>query len=443
MSALARYFRFHGYAVAGYDRVVTPLSAELEAEGISVHYSDNISLIPELFRNEENKAGTLVVYTPAVPSDHSEMVWFKSNGYTLMKRSEVLGVITSGYATYAVAGTHGKTSVSTCLAHMFSSSGQGCQAFLGGISKNYNTNLLLHPDSPYAVVEADEFDRSFLSLTPAAAIITSVDADHLDIYQTREAIGEAFDAFVSKIEKGGKLLVKAGCGFKPKLGIHGYQTYSLEGPADYYASQISVRNGRIVMNVHTPYGDIPGMEVGVPGRLNAENVLAAASLAVWSGIPVGIVKEAAASFKGVVRRYDIQYESDRITYIDDYAHHPREISAFLSSVKEMYPGKKICGVFQPHLYSRTRDFADEFAQSLSLLDELLLLEIYPARELPIPGVNSAMLADKVTISAKSLIGDDEVVSRATATQCDVLVTMGAGNIDRFVEPIREILRNRK
>jgi len=439
MSALARYYKHHGSNVAGYDRTPSSLTDELQQEGMNIHFEDDITQIPQVFKKEKDK--TLVIYTPAIPTDLMEYIYFKEMGYTIVKRSLALGVIAKEKRTLAVAGTHGKTTTSTLLAHILENSGRGCNAFLGGISKNYHTNLLLS-ESNLLVAEADEFDRSFLQLWPQTAVITSADADHLDIYNNYETIKKAFEDFASQVN--GTLIVKKGAGIDAEnVSKAKVLYYSYDEECDFYASKIEVQPGgyfRFTFNY--PGGSINNCTVGIPGWVNVENAVAASATAIIEGISPEKVKDALALFQGVERRFDIQINTLKCSYIDDYAHHPKELSAAVSSIRNMFPERKLTGIFQPHLYTRTRDFADDFAESLSKLDELILMDIYPARELPIEGVSSQIILDNVTIKNKTLVAKDELMGELVKRDIDVLITFGAGDIDRFVKPIREYLKKR-
>jgi UDP-N-acetylmuramate--alanine ligase len=439
MSALARYFRSMGNDVAGYDRVKTDLCEELEHEGMAIHYEDNISLIPDKFKELSQKENILIVITPAVPNNHSELEWYRSNGFTIKKRAEILGQISENYQTVAVAGTHGKTSISSCIAHIFKTSSYDCNAFLGGITKNYNTNYLYSETSKYAIVEADEYDRSFLQLKPEAAIITAVDADHLDVYENKSNVSIAFNDFAKKIKSGGKLLIKKETGFIPNNISAQTASYSIREKADCYISELLLTNGKFTFNLYTPWGTIEKITPGVSGKYNVENCVAAASMCLWMGIDAETIKSGLASFLGVKRRFDIQDSTNQHVYIDDYAHHPEELKAFISSVKEVYPNKKITGIFQPHLYSRTRDFAESFGSSLSLLDELLLLDIYPAREEPISGISSKTIFDFVNLTQKQIVKKEQLLNVIEIQKPEVLLTMGAGDIDQMVEPIKKLM----
>ncbi|MDR1666302.1 MAG: UDP-N-acetylmuramate--L-alanine ligase [Bacteroidales bacterium] len=439
MSALARYFKALNCSVYGYDRTGTALTQKLCEEGILVHYRDDINAIPPSFRNSPDD--TLVVYTPAVPASHAELNWFKTHRYRLMKRSETLGMISKDRKTVAVAGTHGKTSVSTMTAFLLIETGVGCDAFLGGISKNYHTNLLLREGSEYLVAEADEYDRSFLHLHPWVAVVTAMDADHLDIYGTHAEVKAAFRQFVAQIQPGGVLLAKYGLELCAPKGVRQY-SYSLNNPqADYYAEAVHVNGGCYVANIRTPQGVLKNVQIGVPGLVNVENSIAAIAAALQAGVEPEKAVMATARFEGVQRRFDYRVKNDKCIYIDDYAHHPEELRFTIKSVRELYPGRHITGVFQPHLYTRTRDFADGFAESLSLLDSLILLDIYPAREEPLPGVSSQMIFDKVTVSDKRMCRKEELINILKTSRPDVLLTMGAGDIDTLVKPLENLLKN--
>lgn len=442
MSALARYFRAKGKQVAGYDKTPSDLTAALIDEGVRIHYADDISLIPEDCKHPDS---TLVVYTPAIPETHTELNYFKTNGFTLMKRARVLGEITRTERGLCVAGTHGKTTTSSMLAHLLKQSHVDCNAFLGGILKNYNSNLMLSDKSDLAVIEADEFDRSFHWLSPYMAVITAVDPDHLDIYGTPEAYRESFEHFTSLIRPDGCLVMKKGLQLQPRLpeGAKLY-TYSATEEADFFARNIRIGNGDILFDFVTPDGCIPDVKLGVPVKVNIENGVAAMALAWLNGVTPEEIRSGMASFAGPVRRFDFHLKKEDIVLLDDYAHHPAELRASIQSVKELYPNKKVTGIFQPHLYTRTRDFAADFAASLSLLDELILLDIYPAREEPIPGVTSQIIFDQVTIPNKRLIRKEELLDlvRKEAASFEVVLMVGAGNIDRLVEPVKQILEKR-
>ena len=434
MSAIARYCRHTGLNVSGYDRTPSHVTEALEKEGIPVHFDSNVSLIPPV--PEE----TLVIYTPAVPSDMAEMVYVREHGYRIVKRAEALGEITSGKRCLAVSGTHGKTTTSTMLAHILAESGEGCTAFLGGISKNYGTNLLLG-DNDVIVAEADEFDRSFLHLHPEAAVVTSMDADHLDIYSDIEDLRRTFVKFGLQTDR--YLVIKKGLEerFRSAGARAEILTYGKDG--DFYASDIvSDGTGRMYFTLNTPSGAFRDFHAGVPGLVYIENATAAAAMAMLHGVHVDSIRKAISTFSGVVRRFDIRLNIPGHTYIDDYAHHPAELAATITSIRQIWPGRRICGIFQPHLYSRTKDFYPEFASSLSLLDSVILLPIYPAREEPIPGVSSEMILDRINLSDKKIVEKQNLLAEIGDRDTDILVTFGAGDIDRFVTPIESLLKEK-
>ena len=435
MSALARYYKFKGYEVTGYDRTPSDLTAQLEREGISVHYEDRPDLIPE------DKDETLVVYTPAIPADLGELRKVMDGGYAVLKRSRTLGEITRGQRCMAVAGTHGKTTTSTLTAHIFTESGEGCSAFLGGISRNYGTNFLVSRNET-VVVEADEFDRSFLQLFPEIAVITAVDPDHLDIYGDYAHVVEAFKAFASQVS--GTVIAKKGTPIGLKDTKAQVLTYHYTNPeADFYAENPHPdAMGCFHYNLHFPNGVLEDVRVGAPGWVNAENSVAAAAIALTYGLDPAAIKAAIGTFEGVKRRLEVHVNAPGLAYVDDYAHHPAELSSAISSLRDIFPGRKLTAIFQPHLYTRTRDFAPEFAQALSAVDKLILLDIYPAREEPIPGVTSEMIFKDVTAAEKVLLKKEELMDYLADEPLDVLVSFGAGNIDRFIEPITELLKNR-
>ena len=438
MSAIARYFHLLGARIYGYDKTPTTLTDELIAEGMTIHFEENIELIPA--------AIDLVVYTPAIPQAHKELRFFLEHKTPLKKRSEVLGMITDEYSTLAVAGTHGKTTTSALVAHILKTAGADMVAFLGGISKNYNTNFIGPADrnedhpSPgkkrYAVAEADEFDRSFLHLHPHVAIITSMDDDHLDIYHDSKDLRNAFNDFASQIRPGGVLIYKKGLPLEAvrQDGIAA-MTYALENGADYYPRNVRIADGLYEFDLVTPRSVLKRITLGLPGRFNLENAIAACAMAVETGISENDLKKALQSYSGVRRRFDFHIRTRDFVYIDDYAHHPAEINACIRAVKEIYPGKKITGVFQPHLFSRTRDFADQFARSLELLDKVILLEIYPAREKPIPGITSQMLLEKINLRDKILCTNENFLKELQTMHPEILLTMGAGDIDHWPEKI--------
>ena len=435
MSALARYYKFKGYNVAGYDRTPSDLTARLEKEGIAVHYEDRPELVPA------DVAESLIVYTPAIPQDLGELQKVMKGGYTVLKRSRTLGEITRGQRCMAVAGTHGKTTTSTLTAHIFTACGEGCSAFLGGISRNYGTNLLMSKNNP-VVVEADEFDRSFLQLFPEIAVITAVDPDHLDIYGDYEHVVEAFKAFAGQVS--GTLIAKKGTPLTPADTKARFLTYHYtDTGADFCALDPHPDEcGYFHYDLKYPGGVLNDVRVGAPGWVNAENSVAAAAIALTYGLDPQAVKRAIGSFQGVKRRLEVHVNTPRLSYIDDYAHHPAELASAISSMRDIFPGRKLTAIFQPHLYTRTRDFAPEFAAALSRVDKLILLDIYPAREEPIPGVTSEMIFKDVTAPEKVLLKKEELMDYLADEPLDVLVTFGAGNIDRFIEPITELLKSR-
>lgn len=441
MSALVRYFLSKGMKVAGYDRTASPLTDQLIEEGTAIHYADDVCLIPESFKN---KAHTLVVYTPAVPADHSELAYFRTLGFDVWKRSQVLGLITKSLRGICIAGTHGKTTTSSMVAHLFKQSHVDCNAFLGGILKNYGSNLLLSDHSDLVVVEADEYDRSFHQLNPYIAVITSADPDHLDIYGTPDAYRESFEVFTSLIRPDGVLIMKYGIDITPRLHPEGtLYTYSAaDEKADFHAENIRVGNGEIRFDFVGPSVLIVDIQLGVPIRVNIENGVAAIASAWLNGVTPEEIRDAMKSFAGPQRRFDFRLKRENIVLIDDYAHHPEELKNSILSVKELYSGKKVTGVFQPHLYSRTRDFAAEFAASLSLLDELILLDIYPAREEPIPGVNAGIIFDQVTIRDKKRSTKEHLPELIRDGKYEVVLMLGAGDIDRLVEPVKRILEDK-
>lgn len=439
MSALARWFRHSGLSIAGYDKTETPLTKALVAEGMDLHYADSVSNIPtEVVSDKEH---TLVIFTPAIPADHKEHAYLKAEGYTILKRSQVLGLITRQYRTIAVAGTHGKTTTSSMIAHILKHANVSMVGFLGGITANYGSNLVMNGtvgSDTIAVVEADEFDRSFLQLYPEIAIVTSADADHLDIYGDHQQVIDSFNAFIGQISRAGKLIIntKAMEVLGTPTDIQ-YTEYSMSR-GQFFAGSITTTGGFFEFDV---LGDetIGHIRLGVPGFHNVENALAAILAARQVGISPVVIREALESFKGVKRRFEFIYRGKSHVYIDDYAHHPAEIEAFLTSVRALYPGRKLTAIFQPHLFSRTRDFASGFASSLSIADEVVLLEIYPARELPIPGVDAGIVFKDITSPVKIRTTKESLISHITGMDIDVLVTIGAGDIDTFVEPIRNLL----
>ena len=440
MSALLRFFLSKGKNVGGYDRTPSELTAKLIEEGADIHYEESVDLIPKPFRDRET---TLVVYTPAVPSDHAELVYFRENGFEIQKRAQVLGLLTRTERGLCVAGTHGKTTTSTMAAHLLHQSHVGCNAFLGGISKNYGTNLLLSETSDFVVIEADEFDRSFHHLTPYASVITATDADHLDIYGTHEDYVLGFRKYSSLIRPGGFLVIKKGLESVADVqeGVTVY-TYSIDA-GDFHAENIRIGGGEIVFDFVSPLGNVSGIQLGVPVYVNIENGVAAMALAQIAGATADELREAMPKFRGVDRRFDFKIKNDRIVFLSDYAHHPEEIRQSASSLRMLYPDRKLTAVFQPHLYTRTRDFYEEFAESLSLLDEVILLDIYPARELPLPGVTSRLIYDRLRPGVeRCLCKKEELLELLAGKKLDVLVTLGAGDVDDYVPQICELLKDR-
>lgn len=436
MSALARYFKANGYAVAGYDKTLSPLTEQMrEREGIEIVYVDDVAVVSDEYKKKEDM---LVVYTPAVPADSRLLSFFRESGFELHKRSEILGLLSKSGKALCVAGTHGKTTVSTMLAYLLNCSSVGCSAFLGGISMNFGSNLLINKQSEYIVVEADEFDRSFLHLEPEMAVITAMDDDHLDIYGTRENLLEAFAAFAGKVRKTGRLFVKKGLELK-SAQVTGF--YDVEEKTDFYSDNLRIEHERYVFDYHGET-EILGVTLGVPGRVNVENATAAITMALAAGVKESEIREALPGFRGVVRRFNIHTEG-KVMYIDDYAHHPKEIEAVLSSVRQMWGDKRLTVIFQPHLYSRTQDFYKEFAQSLSLADEVILLDIYPARELPIEGVTSGLILDNLTVPGQILTREELPVFVKEGVTSGILMTLGAGDIDRFVNVFTEICREKR
>ncbi len=441
MSALARYFNAMGKRVSGYDKTSTPLTDQLIDEGIDVHFEDNIKLIKsEIIALGSHQ--TLIIYTPAIPGNHSELNYFLKNRYTIKKRSEVLGLITENTFTIAVAGTHGKTTTSSMIAHILRSSGLNCSAFLGGISKNYDTNLLLsNPASgeSFTVVEADEYDRSFLALQPTISVITSMDADHLDIYGSEDYMIESYRLFAQRLKSNGTLIYKKGLPVEDlPLSM---RNYGVSQKADYVGDNIRITSHKYHFDWRNSNSSIADLTSDMPGLHNVENAVAAIAVARNLGIEEEKIKYALSTYSGVKRRFDYQLRKENIVFIDDYAHHPEELRACISSAKELYPSKNLIGIFQPHLFTRTRDFVDGFAKSLSLLDSLILLEIYPARELPIPGITSQIIFDKVKLLDKVLCDRDSVISELKKRKCEVVLTLGAGDIDQIVNPVKEFLQN--
>ena len=433
MSAIARFFNEKGVQVSGYDRTATALTKQLEAEGMQIHYTDDI--------NAANKQANLVVYTPAIPATHTELQWFRNNGYEVVKRSDVLQEITRSLFAITVAGTHGKTTVSTMIAHLLTDSGYGCNAFLGGISVNYNKNFW-SSDKAVAVIEADEYDRSFLKLNPDIAVLTAMDADHLDIYGTPEAMEDAFIEYTHNIKPNGTLLARFGLHRNNELNATNKLLYSLQNDAaNAYAANIRMVNGGYEFDVLQQDWMIDNVSLHIGGMHNVENAVAAITVAQLLGINADSIKAAMAGFKGIKRRFEYVIKTGQQVYIDDYAHHPEELRALISSAKALFPGKKCTVIFQPHLFTRTRDLADGFAESLSLADNVILLPIYPARELPIPGVSSEMIADKIKVPVK-ILSKEAVMEYLGKQDVPLLITAGAGDIDQLKEPVAHLLKNK-
>lgn len=443
MSALARYFMHEGCEVAGYDRTATPLTARLEAEGALVNYQDSVEAIPEQFLDKN----TVVVYTPAVPADQQQMCHFREGGYRMLKRSQMLGELSAGKFVMAVAGTHGKTTTSTLVSWLnYAAAGEG-SAFLGGVSKNFDSNLVLGAGRRLAV-EADEFDRSFLQLTPNVAVVTSADADHLDIYGTHKAVKEAFSQFIDRICAGGSLIIKEGVDVAIRNSEISVYRYSFDKPTDFYAANVALLpTGHYTFDVVTPFGTIEGCTLGIPGWVNVENAVAAVALFILAAktegrdVDYAALRRALAEFSGVKRRFEFYVNTPKAVYMDDYAHHPRELSAAITSVKRMFPARRLMAVFQPHLYTRTRDLYEEFAQALSLADEVVLLPIYPARELPIEGVCSEIIADRVTVPC-TIVEREQLAQWLAERQTDIVVTFGAGNIDAYCSAVAEVIETK-
>jgi UDP-N-acetylmuramate--alanine ligase len=442
MSALARYFKFTGRNVAGYDRTPTALTEAMHAEGIDIHFDDDIRKIPSNW----DPASTLAVFTPALPEEHKELSWFRERPIPLLKRAKVLGLVCNERSGIAVSGTHGKTTVSTMVANILNKTHRGCGAFLGGISKNFGTNLLLPKvESPWIVAEADEFDRSFLHLTPLLALVTSIDADHLDIYGQKEKIVESFERFISQIQPGGSLVIKKGVELNTEKTTAKIYSYSLNQEADFTTInlQLNSEGGFYQFDIKTPGGIIDGCKMNYPGLLNVENAVGAASLAFLAGATPAEIKNGLEDYQGVIRRFDVRFRNEKYIYIDDYAHHPEELKAIISSVKELFKGRKLTGIFQPHLYSRTRDFSAEFASSLDLLDNAILIPLYPAREEPIRGISSEIIFNQMKLQDKHLVTKPQMLDILRSEKCEIVLTMGAGDIDNLAGDIIEILKTKE
>jgi UDP-N-acetylmuramate--alanine ligase len=438
MSALAQYFLMLGKVVAGYDRTGSAITEMLLEKGVQVSFSDEVSGIPDDFRNPGNKDKCLIIYTPAVPAESKQFEYFRGRGYEYYKRAEVLGEISKGFRTIAVGGSHGKTTVSAMVAEIMQMSDHGCSAFLGGISKNLQSNLLLNNNSEWAVMEADEFDRSFLKLYPEMLVVTSMDPDHLDIYGDSGHMQDSFRLFVDRLPENGHAVLKEGLGEIIPAGKQiNARFYGLEYGRDYRAENI-ISNGLCYnFDLVTPGGRLKDMQTGVPGWINIENAVAASAICLEAGVEKNFVISGIKSFKGIKRRFDIRVHNDRLTFIDDYAHHPREIQSFIYSVRKLFPGRSLTGIFQPHLFSRTRDFAREFGIELSKLDELIMLDIYPAREKPIEGVSSNIILKEVSIEKKMICSREDLIPVLDRGEREIIVTMGAGDIDRLVEPLEK------
>lgn len=437
MSAIARYYLAKGLVVGGYDRTASALTRELEAEGALIHYEENLDLVPASCKDADH---TLIIYTPAIPAEHCELQYFRQNDFTIMKRAQVLGILTEELKGLCVAGTHGKTTTSSMTAHLLHQSHVDCNAFLGGITKNYGTNYILAPQSNYAVIEADEFDRSFHWLRPFATVITATDPDHLDIYGTEAAYLESFRHYTELIDPSGFLIVHTGLKMQPhpQEGVTTYQ-YSRDA-GDFHAENIRMGNGEIIFDFISPFENIDNIQLGVPVGINIENGIAAMALAQIAGLSADEIRKGMASFQGVERRFDFRVRTSKATYLSDYAHHPEELKNCILSIREVFNGKRIVGIFQPHLYTRTRDFYKEFAEALSLLDEVILTEIYPAREAPIPGVSSQLIYDNIRPGvAKRIIKKQEVCEIIKQTNFDVLMTLGAGDLEDYSPQIATIV----
>lgn len=440
MSAIARYFLHKGVVVAGYDKTPSALTEQLEREGMLIHYDENVDEIPHACRNRES---TLVIYTPAIPADHKELVNFREKGFDVEKRAQVLGMLTRSHKGLCVAGTHGKTTTSAMCAHILHQSHVDCNAFLGGITKNYSSNYILSKESDYVVIEADEFDRSFHWLRPWMSVITSTDPDHLDIYGTKEAYLESFAKYTELIQPGGALIIHKGLEMRPRLqdGVHMYEYSRDEG--DFHAENVVIDNGEITFDLVSPVENVAGIHLGQPVPVNIENGIAAMAMAQLSGCTAEELRYGMRTFRGVDRRFDFKIKTDKLVFLSDYAHHPKEIRQSAMSIRELYKDKKITAIFQPHLYTRTRDFYKDFAESLSLLDEVVLCDIYPAREEPIQGVTSKLIYDNLAPGVvKKMIHKEDVLAYVNENDFEVLVVLGAGDLDNYVPEIEKILLNK-
>lgn len=440
MSAIARYFLHKGVVVAGYDKTPSALTEQLEREGMLIHYDENVDEIPHACRNRES---TLVIYTPAIPADHKELVNFREKGFDVEKRAQVLGMLTRSHKGLCVAGTHGKTTTSAMCAHILHQSHVDCNAFLGGITKNYSSNYILSKESDYVVIEADEFDRSFHWLRPWMSVITSTDPDHLDIYGTKEAYLESFAKYTELIQPGGALIIHKGLEMRPRLqdGVRMYEYSRDEG--DFHAENVVIDNGEITFDLVSPVENVAGIHLGQPVPVNIENGIAAMAMAQLSGCTAEELRYGMRTFRGVDRRFDFKIKTDKLVFLSDYAHHPKEIRQSAMSIRELYKDKKITAIFQPHLYTRTRDFYKDFAESLSLLDEVVLCDIYPAREEPVPGVTSKLIYDNLAPGVvKKMIHKEDVLAYVNENDFEVLVVLGAGDLDNYVPEIEKILLNK-
>lgn len=440
MSAIARYFLHKGVVVAGYDKTPSALTEQLEREGMLIHYDENVDEIPHACRNRES---TLVIYTPAIPADHKELVNFREKGFDVEKRAQVLGMLTRSHKGLCVAGTHGKTTTSAMCAHILHQSHVDCNAFLGGITKNYSSNYILSKESDYVVIEADEFDRSFHWLRPWMSVITSTDPDHLDIYGTKEAYLESFAKYTELIQPGGALIIHKGLEMRPRLqdGVRMYEYSRDEG--DFHAENVVIDNGEITFDLVSPVENVAGIHLGQPVPVNIENGIAAMAMAQLNGCTAEELRYGMRTFRGVDRRFDFKIKTDKLVFLSDYAHHPKEIRQSAMSIRELYKDKKITAIFQPHLYTRTRDFYKDFAESLSLLDEVVLCDIYPAREEPIPGVTSKLIYDNLAQGVvKKMIHKEDVLAYVNENDFEVLVVLGAGDLDNYVPEIEKILLNK-
>jgi len=442
MSALARWFNHSGYTIGGYDRTESDITKNLTAEGAQIIYDDCEEAIPDIFKTDADK--TLVIYTPAIPADSDIMSFFRQHGFDVAKRSVALGIIAQISYAACIAGTHGKTSISTMTTCILNQTRIGVNAFLGGISKNFNSNVVIKPESPWVVIEADEYDRSFLTLYPQIALVSAMDADHLDIYGSKTEVEKAFATFASQVKPDGAIVVKKGVGLKKETNPNvRFYSYALDSEADFYAKNIRIESGKYIFDIVTPDTTIENLALGMPALYNVENAVAATAVATLAGASDSEVRCGLESYAGVRRRFDVRFKAADLIYIDDYAHHPEEIKACLRSVRDFYPGMKITVLFQPHLYSRTRDFANEFAAALDMADSVILTDIYPARELPIEGVTSDIIFDKMKLGDKKICPFGKLLNEAAKVKSGVLLTMGAGNIDSLIEPIHQTLINNK